>query len=233
MGRGFDFIGNTSARGAQGRNASGARAGSSSTAWFSSRSSSASLSSKEGRIYNRAGESNRHFSQASAASQKNWKAQIRQRTEVINQARKGIAGNSLSRGASVSYTGKELARANRFAAHINGSGNLLNHSGISAKNDEVVGYLAAITSIKGEMFAASSGRQNAMNVPIKSAVNQMVDYYLNRKGIYKVYDYTTNVYEKTGSSQRAMEEGLEYAYRLFQEKKEMLQQKQYCLWQNL
>ena len=219
MGRGFDFIGNTSARGAQGRNASGARAGSSSTAWFSSRSSSASLSSKEGRIYNRAGESNRHFSQASAASQKNWKAQIRQRTEVINQARKGIAGNSLSRGASVSYTGKELARANRFAAHINGSGNLFRNPKISARNAEVTGLLAAVMSIKGRVFAGA-GKENAIALPIQNAIDKIIDQYLRQKDASRVYYYTISAYEKQKDPGQAMKEGQAYAYQQFKEKKE-------------
>ncbi len=220
MGRGFDFIGNTSVHGGQGRNASGARVGSSS-AWSSSssRSSSASLSSKEGRIYNRAGESNRHFSQASAASQKNWKAQIRQRTEVINQARKGIAGNSLTRGASVSYTGKELARANRFAAHINGSGNLFRNPKISAQNAEVTGLLAAVMSIKGRVFAGA-GKENAIALPIQNAIDKIIDQYLRQRDASRVYYYTISAYEKQKDPGQAMKEGQAYAYQQFKEKKE-------------
>lgn len=186
------------------------------------RSTAAAYSShgaEEGSIYKLTEGRNVRMNQAFDVSRKSGEMQMSQRNQALSGKGGGSANVSIS-GGRTAFTGNDLARANRFAAHINGSGNLLNHSGISARNEEVVGYLAAVTSIKGEMYAASSGRQNAMNVPIKSAVNQMVDYYLNRKGIYKVYDYTTNVYEKTGSSQRAMEEGLEYAYRLFQEKKE-------------
>ena len=47
----------------------------------------------------------------------------------------------------------------------------------------------------------------------------MVDYYLAQKGVYKVYHYTTNIYEKTKSPQKAAEEGLQYAYKIFIEKK--------------
>lgn len=179
-----------------------------------------SSGSEEGSIYKLTEGRNVRMNQAFDASRKSGEVQMSQRNQALNGKGGGGYANADISGGRAAFTGNDLARANRFAAHINGSGNLLNHSGISARNEEVVGYLAAVTSIKGEMYAASSGRQSAMNVPMKSAVNQMVDYYLTRKGIYRVYDYTTNVYEKTGSSQRALEEGLEYAYRLFQEKKE-------------
>lgn len=72
-----------------------------------------------------------------------------QRNQALSGSRGGSSASASIAGGRSAFTGNDLARANRFAAHINGSGNLLNHSGISAKNDEVVGYLAAITSIKG------------------------------------------------------------------------------------
>ena len=177
-------------------------------------------STEEGSIYKLTEGRNVRLNQAFDASRRSGEVQISQRNQALNGTRGHGSVNAGIAGGRTAFSGNDLARANRFAAHMNGSGNLLKNSDISAKNDEVVGYLAAVTSIKGEMFSAASGSQNAMNVPMKNALNQMVDYYLSRKGVYKVYDYTTNVYERTNSSQRALEEGLEYAYRLFQEKKE-------------
>ena len=84
---------------------------------------------------------------------------------------------------------------------------------------EVVGYLAALTSIKGEIYLSGNGRSGDMDSPVKSLVNQMVDYYLNQKGAYEAYYHTTGIYEKTKDAQRAASEGLAYAYRLFLEKK--------------
>lgn len=182
--------------------------------------STSSSASNEGSIYKLTEGRNVQLNQKYNASRKSGEMQISQRNQALSgSGGRGTENTSIARGRAV-FTANDLARANGFAAHINGSGNLLKNPGISAKNDEVVGYLAAVTSIKGEMYAASSGRKNAMNIPVKNAVNQMVDYYLTRKGIYKVYDYTTNIYERTRNPQRAMEEGLEYAYRLFQEKKD-------------
>lgn len=221
MGKGFDFIGNTSARGAQGKGGSGSaiRTGSGSRA-FSSSSSASLSSSREGQIYNRTGESSLRFQQAGAAGQKNWKAQIKQRTEVINNASKGIAGNTLSRGASVSYSGRELALANRFAAHLNGSGNLFKNPNISARNEEVTGLMAALMSIKGRVFAAGAGRGKAITLPLQNAIDKLVDQYLRQKGASKIYYYTVAAYEKQKNPEQAMKDGQAYAYQQFKEKQE-------------
>ena len=101
----------------------------------------------------------------------------------------GLGTGDIS-GGKPGLTGKELAEANQLAAHINGQG-----------------------------YAANAGKNNSMVTPLRNAINQMVDYYLSQKGIYKVYYYTTNAYERTKNPQKAIEEGLEYAYRLFMEKK--------------
>ena len=231
MGSGFDFIGNTSARGTQGRSGSGSnsgfkagsdsgfRAGSASRS-FSSSASVSRFSSGEGQIYNRAGENSLRFQQANAAGQKNWKAQIQQRTEVINNARKGITGNSLSRNASVSYSGKELAQANRFAAHINGSGNLFKNPRISARNEEVTGLMAALMTIKGRVFAAGADRGNAITLPLQNAIDKLIDQYLRQKGASRVYYYTISAYEKQKNPEQAMKDGQAYAYQQFKEKQE-------------
>ena len=178
----------------------------------------ASSSTEEGTLYQLSKGRNIKINQEFDAQRKSGERQISQRNRALGSTgSKGRAGTGFSTGAA--YTGSELARANRFAAHINGSGNLFKNPGMNAQNEELIGYLAAVTSIKGQMFAAASGKENAMNIPIKNALNQMVEYYLSQKGVYKVYDYTTNAYERTHNPQKALEEGLEYAYALFLEKK--------------
>ncbi len=147
--------------------------------------------------------------------------QMLQRNQALSAARNGSAGGGAISGGKAVLTGRELERANRFAAHINGSGNLLKNPDISARNEEVAGLLAAVTAIKGQMYASTAGKAQAMSGSVKSAVNQMVDYYLAQKGVYKVYHHTTNIYEKTGSPQKAIEEGLSFAYKTFMEKKGM------------
>lgn len=167
---------------------------------------------EEGRIYKLADGRSVQMNQAFDAQRKAEELQMSQRGRISG----GLADGSEGKTA---LTGKELEQANLLASHVNGSGNLLKNSGISAQNDEVRGLAAAITNIKGQVYAANAGRNNTMVTPLRNAINQMVDYYLSQKGIYKVYYYTTNAYERTKDPQKAIEEGLEYAYRLFAEKK--------------
>ena len=110
-------------------------------------------------------------------------------------------------------------RADAFARHLNESIRLLDGMGSVRGNQEAAGYLAALTAIKGEVYLSDTGRSGTMDVPMKSLINQMVDYYLNQRGAYEAYYYTTGIYEKTKDPQKAAEEGLAYAYRLFLEKR--------------
>ncbi len=177
-------------------------------------------SEEEGRIYSVTKGGNVRINQELDTRGRSGEQQITQRTKALLKAEEGADKMNGIKAGMATVTGKELDRANSFAAHISGRGNLLKSPAITAKNEEVTGLLAALTSIKGQIYAAGSRKDNALKVPVKSAINQMVDYYLSQKGVYKVYHYTTNVYEKTKSPQKAAEEGLQYAYKIFMEKKE-------------
>lgn len=149
--------------------------------------------------------------------------QIRQRIEVLNSFQVGGRSSGVSyagagRTAGI-YRGDELAVANAFSRHMNGSGNLLKSPAFGARNEEAVGFLAAATAIKGQVYVESMARDSVLRAPVRNAVDKFVDYYLSRKGVYKVYSYTVDAYGRTKSPQRAMEEGLAYAYQLFAEKK--------------
>lgn len=170
----------------------------------------------EGRIYKLADGRSVQMNQAFDAERKSGELEMSQRGRILGGTSGG--NGNISEGKT-GLTGKELESANLLASHVNGSGNLLKNSGISAQNDEVRGLVAAITNIKGQVYAANAGRNNSMVTPLRNAINQMVDYYLSQKGVYKVYYYTTSAYERTRNPQKAIEEGVEYAYRLFVEKK--------------
>lgn len=177
-------------------------------------------SEEEGRIYSVTKGGGVRISQEPDGGSRLREQQIVRQNQALGKAGDGNGRTPGLTGGKSAVTGRELERANSFAAHMGGSGNLLKNPGISAKNEEVTGLLAALTTIKGEVYAANSPKDSALNVPVKSAVDQMVDYYLAQKGIYKVYHYTTNIYDRTKSPQKAAEEGLQYAYRTFMEKKE-------------
>lgn len=172
-----------------------------------------------GVLYMRSGARSIQLSQEFTARKNSGEQQMDQRVRVINGIKGQDGSAGASAGKSTSYTGRELIRANGFAGHITGSGNLLSKTGFNTGNEEAAGFLAGITAIKGQVYSEVSGRDHAMNAPVKSALNQFIDYYLTQKGMYKTYYYTTNAYERTGSVQKAVEEGLEYAYRQFLEKK--------------
>ena len=173
----------------------------------------------EGRIYKLADGRNVQMNQDFDSERKSGELQMSQRGRALNKAGTDGLGIGGASGGKAALTGKELAEANRLASHMNGSGNLLKEAGISAQNDEVKGLIAAITNMKGQVYAARAEKNNGMVTPLRNAINQMVDYYLTQKGIYKVYYYTTHAYEQTKDAQKAIEQGLEYAYRLFIEKK--------------
>lgn len=167
---------------------------------------------EEGSVYQAYGGRNVRVSQEFDAHRKSGQLERNQRSQAFGEAR---GGGRESGGLGID----ELVRADAFARHLSESGRILEGMGTLKGNQEVVGYLAALTSIKGEIYLSGNGRSGDMASPVKSLVNQMVDYYLNQKGAYEAYYHTTGIYEKTKDAQRAASEGLAYAYRLFLEKK--------------
>lgn len=170
-----------------------------------------------GVLYSRAGGRSVQVDRAFTTYKNSEEVQLNQRNLILSGRKDGNEGGAYAKNEV--YTSRELTKANRFAGHINGSGNLFKSGEITAKNEEVTGLLAGITSIKGQIYAEMTGKDSAVKVPVKNALNQFIDYYLTQKGVYKVYYYTISAYEKTKDAQKAMEEGLAYAYKQFLEKK--------------
>lgn len=168
---------------------------------------------EEGSVYQSCGGRNVRISQDFAVQRKSGELEISQRSQALSGGRTGS-------GTVKVFSGEELVRADAFARHLSESIPLLERMGSAKGNQEAVGYLAAFTAIKGEVYLSNAGRSGAMDAPVKSLINQMVDYYLNQKGAYEAFYYTMGIYEKTKDPQKAVEEGLAYAYRLFLEKKE-------------
>lgn len=181
-------------------------------------SASSSPFSGEGMIYQSSRKQNVRFQQVYNRQQNFWKEQIRQRKEVIYRARKGIVENTFHRTNALFCSAKELERANRFAAHVNGQGNLFQNPVISARNEEVAGLLAAIMTIKGQVFAEVSGQANSLVLSLQKAIGKMADHYLSQRGGTDVYYYTLSVYMKMKNPQKVVQIGQDYAYRQFCEK---------------
>ncbi len=173
---------------------------------------------QEGMIYQPAGKQGVRFGQACHTQHNSWKEQIRQRNEVISNSRKGIAENTFKQGSSNFCCGRELEKANRFASHLDGSGNLFKNPGITARNEEVTGLLAAVMSIKGQVYAKESKQGTSIALALERAIEKITLQYLNRKGASNVYYHTLSAYKQTQNAQKAIEKGQEYAYRQFQKK---------------
>lgn len=167
---------------------------------------------EEGSVYQSCGGRNVRISQDFAAQRKSGELEISQRSQVLSEGKNGS-------GTIKVFSGEELVQADAFAKHLNESIPLLERMGGAKGNQEAAGYLAALTAIKGEVYLSNAAQSGAMDAPVKSLINQLVDYYLNQKGAYEAYYYTVGIYEKTKDPQKAVEEGLAYAYRLFLEKK--------------
>lgn len=167
---------------------------------------------EEGSVYQSCGGRSVRISEEFAAQRKSGELEISQRSQAIS-------GDKSRTGKVRIFSGEELVRADAFARHLNNSIRLLEGVGSIKGNQETAGYLAALTTIKGEVYLSDTGRSGAMEAPVKNLINQMVDYYLNQKGAYETYYYTTGIYEKTKDPQKAAKEGLAYAYGLFLEKR--------------
>lgn len=174
--------------------------------------------SGEGMIYQSSRKQNVRFRQVYDRQQNLWKEQIRQRNEVIHRARKGIAENTFHRTSALFCSAKELERANQFAAHVSGQGNLFQNPDISARNEEVTGLLAAIMTIKGQVFAGVSGQANSLILSLQKVIGKMTDHYLSQKGGADVYYYTLSAYMKMKNPRKAVQIGQDYAYQQFCEK---------------
>ena len=170
--------------------------------------------SGNGMIYGSSGKQNVRFQQTYHTQQVSWKEQLRQRKEVISNARNGIVENSFKRGSSVSCSGRELERADRFAAHMTRGGDLFQDPHISARNEEVTGLIAAVMSIKGQVYAEKSGGTSSITV----ALEKLVDRYLRQHGGHKVYYRTLTAYKQMKDPQKAIQSGQDYAYQQFREK---------------
>lgn len=142
-------------------------------------------------------------------------------------------------GKNTVYTFRDLERAERFAKYMNHEGNLFRAPGITGKNEELYGFLAALMSIKSQTFASCSGVQGRLVSDLRDAVDRMIDYYMQKalesskaspgrqnsktfepKAAYKTYYYIMNLYQTTRNLQETVNRGIRQAYKQFLKKKE-------------
>lgn len=174
--------------------------------------------SGEGMIYQPSRKQNARFQQACHTQESSWKQQLGQRQETIRNARNGIAPNTFRQTGPASCSGREMEMANRFSAHVNGSGNLFRNPDITARNEEVTGLLAAVMSIKGQVYTEKAGQTSSLALSLQNAIAKIVKQYLGRRGAADVYNHTLTAYRQLKSPQKAIQAGQDYAYQRFREK---------------
>ena len=113
---------------------------------------------------------------------------------------------------------KRKMPADRFAAHMTRGGDLFQDPHISARNEEVTGLIAAVMSIKGQVYAEKSGGTSSITVALENAIEKLVDRYLRQHGGHKVYYRTLTAYKQMKDPQKAIQSGQDYAYQQFREK---------------
>lgn len=188
----------------------------------------AQYSSEEGRLYRPSGKGIVEIRSNFDTEKQFGELQLSQRTATLREMQGRDAG-----AGSREFSLEELMRAEKFAEHLMNDGRLFQSFENVGGNEEAAGYFAALTFIKGQIYAADARRFGEIGSYIERLVNQMADCYLNSKGARQVYYYTTDIYAKTKNASKASEEGLAYAYRLFREKKEEVYSKRAGFFQML
>lgn len=137
----------------------------------------------------------------------------------------------------VIHSPEDLALAERFAAHMNQSGNLFTMHGLSGDSEELYGFLAAIMAVKSQIFCSHSGIDSILARELRDAIDRLIDFYIQRqfqrsldrvpfspKDAYKTFYYLMNLYQTSGSFEEMADQGVKYAYRQFLKKKECMRE---------
>ncbi len=192
----------------------------------------------EGRIKNDAGYSRRMLKEAyiSVIDGKNRKGAESEKVFGAKVSISPMAEKNL-------YTPADLALAERFAAYMNHSGNLLGASALSGGSEELYGFLAALMAMKSLAFGMYSGIDKGLASDLRDSIDRMIDFYIqeqdqriaNRsrglegrrqsfqpKEAYKIFYYLMNLYQTTKDLQETANKGMRHAYRQFLKKKEGL-----------
>lgn len=183
------------------------------------------------------------FSQSGMIYQPNGKGKILQnqqyqaqlRTESGTHMVKGKAGQfSYLSSAARLYQPQDIEQAESFAKYINHNGNLFKNYHSHSIGQEMMGVLAGAMSIKAQVYLEQLQLAPPMRTSLQSAVDKMIDYYLNRPDFkpdsgkagsafdirlaYKVYYQMQEMYHTTNRPQNAIFRGIQYALELFLKK---------------
>lgn len=140
------------------------------------------------------------------------------------------------------YEIKDLETAQRLASYLNREGNLFKLAGLTGKSEELWGFLAALMSIKSQIFASSLGLEKGLAMDLREAGDRLTDKWIQEmavrssrnnsgasgrktvfetKDVYKIFYYIMSLYQTKADVNEAANKGLRYAYQQFLKKKEI------------
>lgn len=160
---------------------------------------------------------------------------------------KKIAGKAQGASLTISplktgrvYEISDLEAAQRFASYMNREGNLFKISGLSGKSEELLGFLAALMSIKTQIFVSSLGAEKGIAMDLREACDRMTDELIQdmvsqsslkysgvrkpvfeAKDVYRIFYYMMNLYQNKADVNETANKGIRYAYQQFLKKKEV------------
>lgn len=139
------------------------------------------------------------------------------------------------------YTIQDLALAERFSQYINHSGNLFGAAALSGSSEELYGFLAALMTIKTQVYCIRSGLDKGLASELREAIDQLIDFYIQEeyrrssengrqsqgqkpffqtKDAYKIFYYIMGLYHTNGDLSESFNKGIRQAYRQFLKKQE-------------
>lgn len=139
------------------------------------------------------------------------------------------------------YTIQDLALAERFSQYINHAGNLFGAAALSGSSEELYGFLAALMTIKTQVYCIRSGLDKGLASELREAVDRLIDFYIQEeyrrssengrqsqgqkpffqpKDAYKIFYYIMGLYHTNGDLSESFNKGIRQAYRQFLKKQE-------------
>lgn len=145
------------------------------------------------------------------------------------------------------YTIADIERAERFLRHISQTGNLYANPGITAENEELLGYLMAVNMTKVQIFTEKSGVGKELAVDVRNALERLFRFYLGKtmethqscggetgerarldsRLIQRIYYQVMELVHRMKTPGKGLEKGLQYVWELFSSKKENEEYKKY------
>lgn len=138
---------------------------------------------------------------------------------------------AISNSKRTIYSTGDMEKGQRFFGYLAKEESLLSaHRAGRSDNEAVLGLAAAASAMKAHVYVSNSGMGKGMGTMIRSAVNQLIDYYisrfaeegnrgggqtaLNQKMVYQIYHYIISQYQNKRTPGEAMGRGMVFADKL-------------------